>query len=78
MIQTVHLKFDFNQLLAMVEQCNINQKMAIIKALEKDTYKARFKQLLDELKENDLTPDEVTTEVELVRKKRYNAKGPKK
>jgi hypothetical protein len=78
MLQTVNLKFDFNQLLLMVEQCNVNQKLAIVKALEKDTFKIRFKQLLSELKNNDITPDDVLKEVEFVRKKRYNAKNRKK
>jgi len=70
MLQTVNLKFDFNQLLLMVEQCDVNQKLAIVKALEKDTFKARFKQLLSELKDNDITPEDVIKEVEIVRKKR--------
>jgi len=78
MVQTVNLKFDFNQLLLMVEQCNVNQKLAIVKALEKDTYKLRFKQLLSDLKGNDITPEEVIKEVEIVRKKRYDAKNRKK
>ena len=78
MLKTVNLKFDFNQLLLMVEQCNVNQKLAIVKALEKDTYKLRFKQLLSDLKGNDITPEEVIKEVEIVRKKRYDAKNRKK
>jgi len=78
MLQTVYLKFDFNQLLLMVEQFDVNQKLAIVKALEKDTFKVRFKQLLSELKDNEITPEDVIKEVEIVRQKRYNAKKNKK
>lgn len=74
MIQTVNIKLDFNQLLLMVKQCDPVQKLAIVKALEKDTFKARFKQLVSELKENEYTPEDVLKEVELVREKRYNSK----
>lgn len=70
-MQTINIKLDFNQLLLIVEQCNIKQKLEIVKKLEKDTFKPRFKKLLAELKNNELTPEEVNNEVEMVRKKRY-------
>ena len=78
MLKTVNIKFDFNQLLFMVKQCDVNQKLAIVKALENDTFKLRFNNLIAELKENDLTAEDVTKEVEAVRKKRYNAKNKSK
>ncbi|MEI8202863.1 MAG: hypothetical protein WCH34_07625 [Bacteroidota bacterium] len=71
MLHTVNIKLDFDQLLSIVEQCSSSQKLAIVKALEKDTYKARFKQLLSELKKNDLSSEDVLNEVEIVRQKRY-------
>ena len=76
-MQTVNIKLDFNQLLLLIKQCDIKQKLVIVKELEKDTYKSRFKKLLSELKNNNITPDEVTKEVEIVREKRYNAKKKK-
>ena len=77
MLQTVNIKFDFNQLLLMIKQCNEKQKLAIVKALEKETYKLRFKNLIAELKDNDITPGDVLKEVEIVRAKRYNSNKTK-
>lgn len=70
-MQTINIKLDFNQLLLIVEQCNLKQKMEIVKKLEKDTFKPRFKKLLTELKNNEFTTEDVINEVEIVRKKRY-------
>jgi len=78
MLQTVNIKIDFNLLLAMINQCDQKQKIAIVKSLEKDTFKTRFKQLISELKNNDFTSEDIIKEVELVRKKRYNSKKAKK
>lgn len=74
MLQTVNIKIDFDQLLYIIKQCDKKQKLEIVKTLEKETFKVRFEQLLDELKNNDLTPEDVIKEVELVRSKRYKAK----
>jgi hypothetical protein len=77
MPQTVNIKLDFNQLLLMVKQCDYKQKLAIVKELDKETYKVRFKQLLSKLKNNKFTDDEIIKEVELVREKRYTSKEKK-
>lgn len=78
MLQTVNIKFDFNQLILMVQQCDQKQKLAIMEALEKDTFKLRFKKLVSELKDNNLTANDVIKEVEAVRTKRYNSENRKK
>jgi len=70
----INVKFEFNQLLMMVKQCNQNQKLMIFEELEKETFKQRFKKLMSELKNNDFTAEDITKEVELVRKKRYSKK----
>lgn len=74
MLSSLNLNIEFNQLLTLIKQCDVNQKLAIVKAIEKDTFKIRFKELIDELKANDITIDEINEEVELVRKERYNSK----
>lgn len=74
MLSSLNLNIEFNQLLTVIKQCDVNQKLAIVKAIEKDTFKIRFKELIDELKANDITIDEINEEVELVRKERYNSK----
>jgi aromatic ring hydroxylase len=72
--QTLNINIDFKQLLNIIGQCDITQKIKIAEALEKETYAVRFKQLLSELSKNDLTLDEITKEVETVRSKRYAGK----
>jgi hypothetical protein len=74
MLSSLNLNIEFNQLLTVIKQCDVNQKLAIVKAIEKDTFKIRFKELIDELKVNDITIDEINEEVEIVRKERYNSK----
>lgn len=74
MLSSLKLNIEFNQLLTVIKQCDVNQKLAIVKAIEKDTFKIRFKELIKELKVNDITIDEINEEVELVRKERYNSK----
>ncbi|MFA4851154.1 MAG: hypothetical protein WC868_00525 [Bacteroidales bacterium] len=72
--QTLNINIDFKQLLNIIRQCDMTQKIKIAETLEKETYAVRFKQLLFELSDNDLTMDEITKEVETVRSKRYAGK----
>lgn len=65
---------DLNQLKRLIGQRNINEKLELIRVLEKDTYPIRFRQLLKRMKMDDLSYDEITSEVESVRTHRYNAK----
>jgi hypothetical protein len=46
----------------------------LIKILEKETFPVRFKEFLSKIKTNDFDLDEITAEVETVRKRRYDAK----
>lgn len=69
-MQPLVLKIDFDQLLLTIKQCNIEQKMVIVKELQKDTYKVRLKKLFAKLKKNEISPFEVTQEVEIVREQR--------
>ena len=72
--QTLNINIDFKQLLNIIRQCDIKQKIKIAETLDKETYAVRFKQLISELSENDLTMNEITKEVETVRSKRYAGK----
>ena len=65
---------DLNQLKRLIGQRNIDEKLELIRVLEKDTYPIRFRRLLKGMKIDDLTFDEITSEVESVRTQRYNAK----
>ncbi|MFQ5633562.1 MAG: hypothetical protein ACE5I1_32765 [bacterium] len=65
---------DFNQLKLQIMQFNLKQKIELIEILEKDTFPVRFKEFLNKVKTNDLDLDEITAEVETVRKRRYDTK----
>jgi len=71
---SVSSSIDLNQLKRLIGQRNINEKLELIRALEKDTYPIRFRQLLKRMKIDALTFDEITDEVEFVRTQRFNAK----
>ena len=68
------LSIDFDQLKSLISQCGVEEKVEIIRILEKDTFPLRFNRLLDKMKADDLTLEKITAEVETVRLKRYNAK----
>ncbi len=42
--------------------------------LEKDTFQLRFDQFLGKIRTDDLSPEEITAQVETVRDKRHSAK----
>ena len=65
---------DINQMKTMIDRCSIDEKMDLVRFLEKDTFPIRFHQLLNRCKTNEITLDEITKEVECVRAKRYNDK----
>jgi hypothetical protein len=73
-IMSVSLAIDFNQLKVLITQCGIEEKVELIRILEKDTFPLRFNQFLSKIRSDDLTLEEITAEVETVRQKRYNAK----
>ena len=70
---SVNLSININQLKQLIAQCNLDDKIELIRLLEKDTFPVRFKKFLGKLEINDLTLEEITSEVELVRRRRYNA-----
>ena len=63
---------NLNQLKRLIGQRNINEKLELIRVLEKDTYPIRFKQLLKRMKTDDISYDDIKSEVESVRTQRYN------
>jgi hypothetical protein len=67
------LTVKFSQLKSLITQIDVNKKIELIKILEKDTFPIRFKKLLEKIETNEIDLDDITREVELVRKKRYNA-----
>ncbi len=71
---SVNSSIDFDQLKRLIGQRNIKEKLELIRVLERDTYPIRFRQLLRRMKIDNLTLEEITSEVESVRAQRYNAR----
>jgi hypothetical protein len=70
----MNLELPFNDIMKVIEGFTLEQKLQILKQLEKDTFKERFCDMVDDLKDNDLTMDDITKEVEAVRATRYAKK----
>ncbi len=68
---SVNLSLDFSQLKSLVSQCELEEKVELIHILEKETFPVRLKQLLNKTRTDDLTLEEITAEVEIVRQSRY-------
>jgi len=71
---SLSLTIDFEQLKSLITQCGIEEKTEIVRMLEKDTFPLRLNQFLSKIRTDDLSLEEITAEVEAVRKKRYSEK----
>ena len=67
------LSVNFLQVKSLISQFDVDKKIELIEILEKETFPIRFKNLLNKLKTNEISLDEITREVEIVRGKRYDA-----
>jgi Mg/Co/Ni transporter MgtE len=68
---TYNLQIDKNQLIDIINQLEANDKIDLLNKLKNETFLKRFEKLLEELRTNELSLDEITKEVEIVRQKRY-------
>jgi hypothetical protein len=71
---TISVSIDFAQLKNAVAQCNINEKIELLRLLENETFPNRFKQFLELVKTDELSLDDITAEVEAVRQARFDAR----
>lgn len=71
---SLNLPLDFNQLKVLIDQCTMHEKLEIIRVLEKETFPMRFRQILKRMKNQDLSMEDITNEVESIRAARYNNK----
>jgi hypothetical protein len=71
--QTYSLPFSFEDILKLIKSFSIEDKVRLEKELEKETLVFRAKKLSDSIKKNDLTIEDVLTEVSAYRKNK-NAK----
>jgi hypothetical protein len=70
---TLNLKIDKSQLVELINQLDYKDKIEVLDSFVKSTYIKRFKKLLSTLRTNELSLDDITREVEIVRKKNYEA-----
>lgn len=70
---SLSLAINFNQLKSLIIQCGIEEKAEIVQMLEKDTFSFRFNRLLKKIRTEDLALEDITSEVESVRERRYRA-----
>lgn len=65
------ITLDISQIKLLISQCSPSEKIELTRYLEGETFEMRFKNLLSRLKTSDLSLEEITEEVEEVRKARY-------
>ncbi|GAB6139977.1 hypothetical protein JCM14076_07060 [Methylosoma difficile] len=71
---TISVAIDFSQLKTVVGQCNLEEKLELLELLEKETFALRFKKILNQIKTNELSLEDITAEVEAVREARHHAR----
>jgi len=70
-MSTVNLSIDKNEFLSVIKKLDDQDKLMIYNELKKSLFLKRFNALLKSIKTSDLSMEEITKEVEAVRKKRY-------
>ncbi|MCX6279399.1 MAG: hypothetical protein NT004_15075 [Bacteroidetes bacterium] len=71
--RTYSLSFSFDEILTLIKSFSIEDKVRLEKELEKDTLVYRATKLSEKIKDNDLSMEDMVTEVSDYRKKQ-NAK----
>jgi predicted DNA-binding protein YlxM (UPF0122 family) len=75
MLQNIYqLPLTFEQILTLVKQLSDSEKLLLSKELEKETLNNKLTQLLEIFKTDDLSLEEITQEVEIVRSQIYARK----
>ncbi|MCK9207886.1 MAG: hypothetical protein M0P66_12305, partial [Salinivirgaceae bacterium] len=70
-MRTINIELDKNQFIKIINGLDEKDKLEIFNELKKSLFLKRFNKLLEATKTDELTLDEITKEVELVRKERY-------
>jgi hypothetical protein len=70
-MKTINLELDKNQFFKIISKLDDNDKFEIYNKLKKSLFLKRFNSLLKSTKTDDLSFEEITAEVESVRKQRY-------
>ena len=70
-MRTISLELDKSQFIRILNNLDDSEKLEIFNELKKTLFLKRFNKLLKSTKTNELTLEEITKEVESVRKQRY-------
>ncbi|MEA5530238.1 hypothetical protein VB638_11690 [Dolichospermum sp. UHCC 0684] len=71
---TYQLPLTFDQILSLVKQLSNSEKLLLSKELEKETLNNKLTELLERFHTDELSLEEITEEVEIVRFQIYNRK----
>jgi hypothetical protein len=70
-MKTVNIELDKNQFIRIINGLDDKDKLEIFNELKKSLFLKRFNKLLKSTKTDELTLEDITKEVESVRKSRY-------
>jgi hypothetical protein len=70
-MRTINIEINKNQLFRIFDHLDENEKFEIFNRLKKSLFLKRFNSLLESTKTDELSLEEITNEVESVRKHRY-------
>ncbi len=70
-MKTISIELDKSQLLKILNKLDDSDKLEIYNELKKSLFLKRFNKLLKSTRTNELSLEEITKEVESVRKQRY-------
>jgi hypothetical protein len=70
-MKAVNIELDKSQFFKIINQLDDNDKFELYTELKKSLFLKRFNKLLKSTRTDELTMDEITNEVESVRKQRY-------
>ena len=66
-----NIELDKSQIFNLIKQLDTDDKIELLNSLQESTYVKRFEKLLDSLRTDKISLDDITKEVESVRQKRY-------
>jgi len=70
-METISIELEKSQFIRILNELDDTDKLEIFNELKKSLFLKRFNKLLESSKTSELTMDEITKEVESVRKQRY-------
>ncbi len=70
-MKAINIELDKSQFLKIINQLDYNDKLELFNELKKSLFLKRFNKLLNSTQTDELTIDEITDEVESIRKQRY-------